>query len=781
MLKNVFTGFLIFCLLLLIIPKVYSEEKQPNIVFIFVDDMGYYDLSSYGATEVNTTRIDKLAEDGVLFTDYYAAAPICSPSRAGLLTGCYPRRVSNNIWVHRPDSDYGLNPDELTMAELFKQNGYKTACIGKWHLGFEGPLLPRQQGFDHYYGLLHNLDRLEAEHFDDKGGVPVICDGEVVERPADPSKLTRMYTDEAIKWIKSCVKGEKADLKQDSEPFFLYLPHTMLHSPLGVSEPFIGTSNWGEYGDAIQEMDYHTGRLVDALKDLGIDDNTIVIFASDNGRGPGRNPDQPIRGRKLTTLEGGLRVPCIVWGPQLGIQKGIKTNVMAVAMDWYPTLATFAGIKIPENIVMDGRDLSSLIKGETDKISFSPEISLNATVPLRRYWNPTREWRERIDREEYLNAFFYHGATGALAAVRSGKWKLQFNPELKLYNLEADPGERNPVEDKALMWKMRGLVALFQEEMRLCARPAGQLTPNSVRPGTSAGGMNPVLDQESINNILEKGDAINIKKGNELAEYLDLTFSINGDVSLKLDLYKPKNSDESLPAVVCIHGGGWSKGSRKGFGKMAKILANNGFVAVSIDYRLSGVAPFPAQIQDCKAAVRWLRLNAEKYGIDASRIGAIGHSAGGHLTALLATSDGCVELEVENENSVVSDRINAAVAMGAQTDFLSERTKEVSSSSERGEIWRQFLGGTQAEKPDLYRLASPLYHLDKNDPPIAFITGEFDDPSTHAYKFRVEAEKIGVVSQSAIIKDAPHFFIPDSEWFDLSMDWSISFLKDILK
>lgn len=188
---------------------------------------------------------------------------------------------------------------------------------------------------------------------------------------------------------------------------------------------------------------------------------------------------------------------------------------------------------------------------------------------------------------------------------------------------------------------------------------------------------------------------------------------------------------------------------------MTKALASNGFVAVAIDYRLSGVAPFPAQIQDCKAAVSWLRLNAENYGIDASRIGAIGHSAGGHLVALLATSDGCAELELENENSAVSDRINAAVAMGAQTDFISERTKEVSSDTERGQIWRQFMGGTQLEKPELYRIASPLYHLDKNDPPIAFITGEFDDASTHAEKFRVEAEKMGVVSQFAIIKDAP--------------------------
>lgn len=479
MFENIFTGILVLCLSLLTLQNGYSQEKKPNVIFILVDDMGYYDLTSYGADEIQTTRIDQMAEEGIRFTDYYAAAPICSPSRAGLLTGCYPRRVGNNTWVHRPDSNFGLNPDELTIAELFKQNGYKTACIGKWHLGFEGPFLPQQQGFDHYYGILHNLDSFETVHYDKEGGIPIISDGKVVERPADPAKLTRMYTDEAIKWIKSSVRDEMMGAKKKEEPFFLYLPHTMLHSPLGVSEPFIGTSNWGEYGDAIHELDYHTGRLMDTLKDLGIDDNTIVIFTSDNGQGPGRNPSQPIRGRKLETLEGGLRVPCIVWGPGLGIQKGVTTSVMTTAMDWYPTLASLADIKVPQNIVIDGRDLINLITGKNYKTSFSQENSLNATIPLRRYWNPSLEWSKTIGREEYLNAFFYHGATGSLAAVRSGKWKLHLNPEPTLYNLEIDPGERYPVQDKAITWKLRGMVVLFQEEMRLFSRPAGELQPHS--------------------------------------------------------------------------------------------------------------------------------------------------------------------------------------------------------------------------------------------------------------------------------------------------------------
>jgi len=463
--------------------KTYAFRGPPNIIFILVDDMGYYDLSSYGASEIKSTQIDKLAAEGIRFTDFYAAAPICSPSRAGLLTGCYPRRTGNHIWVHRPDSELGIAPDELTMAELFKKNGYQTACVGKWHLGFEEPFLPHNQGFDHYFGILHNLDPHETVHYQDTGGIPVIRNGAVVDRPANPAELASLYTDEAIRLITSWVKGNldtnQSESNKETAPFFLYLPHTTLHHPLGVSKEFTGTSDWGKYGDAIHELDYHTGRLMDKLKALQIQDNTIVIFMSDNGRGPGRNADQPIRGSKLSTFEGGFRVPCIIWGPGFGIEKGITSNVLAHAMDWFPTLMSLAGIEIPGNIILDGRDLSSLITGTFDQSSglLNNSTSLNANIPMRRYWNPGREWSERITREDYLNAFFYHGSTGALAAVRSGKWKLHLNPNLKLYDLDIDPGERQPVNDSKMKWKMRGMAVLFQEEMLLTSRPAGKTLP----------------------------------------------------------------------------------------------------------------------------------------------------------------------------------------------------------------------------------------------------------------------------------------------------------------
>lgn len=434
-----------------------NQQPGPNVIFIFVDDQGYYDLGCYGATEVKTPRIDALAEKGIRFTDYYAAAPICSPSRAGLVTGCYPRRTGNEIWVHRPDSKEGIPPSRTTMAELFQNEGYATACIGKWHMGFSEPFLPQNQGFDHYFGILHNLDSYEIIHYEEQGGVPLLRNGEVVLRDPDPGNLTKQYTEEAITWIEKQSTEEK--------PFFLYLPHTMLHIPLGVGKEFEGSSDWGLYGDAIQEMDFYVGKLMDALDRLEIGDETIVVYASDNGRRGGRNENQPIRGGKITSYEGGIRVPGIAYAPGL-IQQGVTSNTVVHAMDWYPTLASLAGISIPDEVILDGRDLSALLLGKTDDIpAFQETVSLNAEVPLRRNVHSDIEWQNTFTREEYLNAFFYHGGHGALAAVRSGKWKLSLHPDVILYDLENDPGENKPVNNPEIKRKLRGLVIQFQREM----------------------------------------------------------------------------------------------------------------------------------------------------------------------------------------------------------------------------------------------------------------------------------------------------------------------------
>lgn len=290
-------------------------------------------------------------------------------------------------------------------------------------------------------------------------------------------------------------------------------------------------------------------------------------------------------------------------------------------------------------------------------------------------------------------------------------------------------------------------------------RPAGEISP----PGADGKTEIPQHVKESLHEIL------------------DVTFARYGDRTLEMDIYRPRGEWEELPAIVCIHGGGWAKGSKINHRKVAQALAAHGFVTASINYRLSGEAQFPAQIQDCKAAVRFLRANAKKFGIDPANIGAIGHSAGGHLTALLATSAGVKELEGEGGNENFSSAIQAAVPMGAQTDFLSQRTKEISSAEERGGIWRQFLGGSLTEKPETYRLASPRHHLDKSDPPCWFITGEKDDPSTHADAFRETMSQFTIPTGLTVIKNAPHPFTVKQVWFDEMIEVAAPFFIKHLK
>jgi pectinesterase len=263
-----------------------------------------------------------------------------------------------------------------------------------------------------------------------------------------------------------------------------------------------------------------------------------------------------------------------------------------------------------------------------------------------------------------------------------------------------------------------------------------------------------------------------------LDERLDVTYAQYGDRTLQMDIYRPKNAPEKLPAIVCIHGGGWGKGAKIHHRNVAQALAGEGYVTASIDYRLSGEAIFPAHIHDCKAAVRFLRANAKEFGIDADHIGAIGHSAGGHLAALLATSAGVAELDGDGGNAEFSSAIQAVVPMGGQTDFMSERNREKSASAA---IWQQFLGGSQDEVPGTYRLASPLAHLDKNDPPAWLISGEKDDPSTRGDSLRKKMDDFGIANGLTIIKDAPHPFTVKQVWFDQMMDAAVPFFNRTLK
>lgn len=258
-----------------------------------------------------------------------------------------------------------------------------------------------------------------------------------------------------------------------------------------------------------------------------------------------------------------------------------------------------------------------------------------------------------------------------------------------------------------------------------------------------------------------------------------LTYAHCGERELQLDLYRPKERGKALPAILCIHGGGWFKGDRSAMTNLAMALAARGFVTVSISYRLSGEAKFPAAIEDAKAAVRWLRANAEIHGIDPAKIGVTGLSAGGHLAALLATSGGVASLEGNGGHPDQSSTVQACVAMGAQSDLLSKRIGELSARPD-DPFYRPFLGGPQSEKRDLYALASPRHHLDRNDPPLWFMTGALDDPSTHADEARADLERLGVRTGLVVIPDAPHAFLGRQDAFDVCVAAAGAFFEEAL-
>lgn len=265
-----------------------------------------------------------------------------------------------------------------------------------------------------------------------------------------------------------------------------------------------------------------------------------------------------------------------------------------------------------------------------------------------------------------------------------------------------------------------------------------------------------------------------------LEAHPNLTYARYGERELQLDLYRLKSAAAPLPAIVCIHGGGWSKGDRTSMGNLAQALAGRGYVAVTISYRLSGEAKFPAAIQDCKAAVRWLRANSSRYGVDPARIGVTGLSAGGHLAALLATSGGVAQLEGTGGNPEASSAVQACVAMGAQSDLESPRIRSLSAPA-NGPFYRPFLGGSLEEIPQIYALASPRHHLDKADPPLLFMAGERDDPSTHADETRVDLDKLGIATGLMLIPNAPHAFLGQQASFDAGVDGCAAFFGKHLK
>ncbi|MCP4313535.1 MAG: sulfatase [Bacteroidetes bacterium] len=402
-------------LLVLLFASCNQTEKKntenPNIIIVFIDDEGYGDVGCYGATGFETPNLDQMASKGMRFTNFYSAQAVCSASRAGLLTGCYPNRIgiSGALFPHH---EIGLNQEEYTIAEMLKGQGYATACFGKWHLGWQKEFLPLQHGFDEYVGLPYSNDmwpnsNVTGERLPEGKGrgsypeLPLIVGDEISERITSlegQDKLTTLYTEKAVDFIDRNAEG----------PFFLYVPHTMGHIPLGVSDKFRGKSEQGLYGDVMMEIDWSVGEIMRTLEKNNIVDNTIVIFTTDNGPwlnfGNHGGSAGGLREGKTTSWEGGQRVPFIIRWPEK-VPAGTVCNKLGCAIDLLPTLAGITDAALSENKI-DGVDIGSLFKGDFES-----------------------EPRETI---------LYYLGKNNLNAVRKGNWKLVLPHTYRSYN--AEPG-----------------------------------------------------------------------------------------------------------------------------------------------------------------------------------------------------------------------------------------------------------------------------------------------------------------------------------------------------
>lgn len=361
-----------------------KSTDKPNVVIVFCDDVGYADIGVFGAKGYETPNIDRMAAEGMKFTDFYAAAPSCTPSRAALMTGCYPQRVSLPN-VIGPDAKIGISDQEQTIAEILKPLGYATACYGKWHLGHHPKFLPTRHGFDEYFGLPYSND-MWPKHPTNKSfpDLPLIEGERIIEYNPDQTQLTTWYTERAVRFIE----------KNKDRSFFLYVPHSMAHVPLFVSDKFTGKSERGLYGDVMMEIDWSVGQILSTLKRLDIDEKTFVIFCSDNGPwlsyGGHAGSALPLREGKGTTFDGGQRESTIMRWPGR-IPEGRVCEEPASTIDILPTVAQLTGAALPAHTI-DGKDIWSLISG-----------AAGAKSPHE--------------------AFFYYRGF-ALEAVRSGKWKL---------------------------------------------------------------------------------------------------------------------------------------------------------------------------------------------------------------------------------------------------------------------------------------------------------------------------------------------------------------------
>lgn len=416
-----------------------EAESRPNVVIIYADDLGYGDLGCYGHPKFKTPRIDKMAAEGARLTSFSSCCPYCAPSRAGLLTGRYQFRSG---MTRNPAPDAGLNdpgiPDsELTLAEMFRTDGYRTICIGKWHLGHKPEFRPLRHGFHEYLGILYSNDMRPVELIE--GSKPI-------DYPVIQANLTRRYTERALKFIE----------QNQARPFFLYLPHAMPHKPLAASEKFYKQSGAGLYGDVIAELDWSVGAILDKLKELHLDERTLVIFASDNGPWYGGSTGG-LRGMKGNGWEGGIRVPLIARLPGV-IPAGHVNDAPAIIMDVFTTTLTAAGITIPDDRVIDGKDIMPLLKTDAPsphEVLFSMRKETIITVRGGRWKLHVHGTdRARYRSDDWVDPRAPDGVTLIAPFEQSrpreypGSKTGDTSTKPALFDLDNDPGEQHNVADQ---------------------------------------------------------------------------------------------------------------------------------------------------------------------------------------------------------------------------------------------------------------------------------------------------------------------------------------------
>ena len=402
------SAILILTLFLSLVPG--AAQRPPNFVIFFVDDMGYGDIGSFGAKGYTTPNLDRMAQEGLRLTSFYAAQAVCSASRAALLTGCYSNRVSM-IGALFPTATTGINPNELTIAEILKTRGYATGIFGKWHLGHLPQFLPTKHGFDEYLGIPYSNDMWPPNKRSNFNfpPLPLIENDKTIKEvdAATQAQLTTMLTERAVKFIE----------RNRANPFFVYIPHPMPHVPIFASDKFKGKSARGLYGDVIEEIDWSVGQVLETLKRNGLDENTLVIFTSDNGPwleyGDHAGSAGPLRGSKGTAFEGGQREAFVARWPKR-IPAGSVSSTPVMTIDLLPTLAGLAGAQVPKDRIIDGRDIWPLLSGSKTRGEFHDAL------------------------------YFYWGYE--LHAVRSGRWKLHLPHPAKVINTPGNGGEIGPSE-----------------------------------------------------------------------------------------------------------------------------------------------------------------------------------------------------------------------------------------------------------------------------------------------------------------------------------------------